>query len=137
MSRKNETGKCDRCGKSFDYYIVHSGFSDSSYAYCDSCGMTALLGLYKTPKIDIKIEPHQAIAPEIEPFLQECSCGGRFRNGTTPRCPHCHCPLSATEAASFIEAQARGTKKGWRWQGNWSGLYCVIIENRFVRDVWK
>jgi hypothetical protein len=90
------------------------------------------------PKIGIKLEPYQAITPEMEPFLQNCSCGGKFRSGTTPRCPHCHCSLSATEATSFIEAQAEGAKNGnWRWQRNWTDLYCIIIENKSVNDVWK
>jgi len=137
MSRKHEIGKCDQCSKSFGYYLIHNGFNDSSYAYCDSCGMTALLNLYQIPKIGIKLEPYQAIASEIEPFLQDCSCGGNFRSGEAPRCPHCHCSLSATEATLFIEAHAEGTKKGWRWQRNWTGLYCAIIEDKYVRDVWK
>src|SRR5690348_16740219 len=137
MSRNQERGKCNECGKSFDYYLIHNGFNDSSYAYCDSCGMTALLNLYKIPKSGIKLEPHRAIAPEIEPFLHDCSCGGKFRSGVTPRCPHCHSSLSATEATSFVEANAEGTKKGWRWQRDWTGLYCIIIENKCVHDIWK
>jgi hypothetical protein len=137
MSQKNEIGKCDQCSKSFCYYLIHNGFNDSSYAYCDSCGMTALLNLYLIPKINIKIKPHQAIESKVEPFLQECSCGGKFRSEATPRCPHCHCSLSTIEATSFIEEHAEGTKKGWRWQRNWTGLYCIIIENKSVRDIWK
>jgi len=137
MSRKNEIGKCDQCGESFGYYLIHNGFNDSSYAYCDSCGMTSLLNGYKIPPIRVKLEPYQVITPEAEPFLRECSCGGKFRSGATPRCLHCHCPLSATEATPFIEAQAEGVKKGWRWQRSWTGLYCIIIEGKSVDDVWK
>jgi hypothetical protein len=137
MSRKNDIGKCDKCGKLFGYYLIHNGFNDSSYAYCDLCGATALLNLYKFPKIGIQLEPYQVITPVIEPFLKKCSCGGEFRSGATPKCPHCHCSLSATEATSFIEEQAEGTKKGWRWQRNWTGLYCIIIESKSVDDIWK
>jgi hypothetical protein len=137
MSRKQELGKCDQCQKTFGYYLVHNGFNNSSYAYCNACGTTALLNLYLVPKISIKLEPFQAITPEIEPFLRDCSCGGKFCSGTSPRCPHCDRPLLATEVTAFIESQAEGTKKGWHWQRNWVGLYCIIIENKCVRDVWK
>jgi len=137
MARENQSGKCNECGKSFGYYLIHNGFNDSSYAYCNSCGMTALLGAYQVPEIGVKLEPFQAITPEIEPLLQACPCGGKFQSEATPRCPHCHCSLSATEAASFIETQAAGTKKGWRWQNNWTGLYCIIVENKFVKDIWN
>jgi hypothetical protein len=100
--------------------------------------MTAFFSVYKIPKIDVKLKPFQAITPEIEPFLQNCSCGGKFRSGTSPRCPHCHCSLSATEATAYIEeAHAPAAKNGWRWQQNWTGLYCIIIENKSANDVWK
>ncbi len=25
----------------------------------------------------------------------------------------------------------------WQWERTWTGLYCIIIDNRVVRDVWK
>jgi hypothetical protein len=137
MARENLNGKCGECGKRFGYYLIHNGFNDSSYAYCSSCGMAALLSVYQIPKIGVRLEPFQAIKPEIEPFLQNCSCGGKFQSGAMPRCPHCHAHLSATQATSFIEAQAEGAKKGWRWQQNWTGLYCLIVENKFISDNWK
>jgi hypothetical protein len=34
----------------------------------------------------------------------------------------------------YIEAQSLGTAKGWRWQCNWQGLYCVVINGRSVKD---
>jgi len=40
--------------------------------------------------------------------------------------------LSAVTATSYIESNAPGTKKGWRWQRNWSGLYGIVIEGRRV-----
>jgi len=45
--------------------------------------------------------------------------------------------LSAELAADYIEAQAAGTAKGWRWQRSWDGCYCIIIENRVTNDNWK
>ena len=63
-----------------------------------------------------------------EPYLQACPCGGRFRRGASPRCPSCREKLSATHAATHIEAQALGAR-GWKWQNNWSGLYCLAMND--------
>jgi hypothetical protein len=68
----------------------------------------------------------------MESYIQPCECGGRFKRGAAPRCPHCCQPLSAESATSYIESNAPGTKKGWHWQRNWSGIYCIVIENNRV-----
>jgi hypothetical protein len=73
----------------------------------------------------------------MEVHLEPCSCGGRFLKGSSPRCPECKQPLSASEATSYIEDQAPGTKKGWRWQQNWSDIYGVIINGLRVNDNFK
>jgi hypothetical protein len=77
------------------------------------------------------------IAKEMEPRLEPCSCSGRFLKGSSPRCPHCKKPLSASKATSFIEDQAPGTKKGWRWQQTWSGIYGAIINGLRISDNFK
>lgn len=84
---------------------------------------------------------HHEINSEIEPFLTPCFCGGHFRKGATPRCPDCGMTLSAESATNYIEKNAPGTAKGWRWQRNWSGIYCIAIEGpeqqgklRLVKD---
>jgi hypothetical protein len=136
MARKHEVGNCEHCTKSFGYYLIHNGFNDSSYGYCDQCGMTALLDGWKAPK-NVHLKLHQSITPEVEPSLVACKCGGTFRAGAGPRCPHCSEPLSAIRAADYIEPQAEGTKRGWRWQRSWTDLYCIIIEDKVVNDVWK
>jgi len=136
MARKHDIGDCEHCKKKFGYYLIHNGFNDSAYAYCDSCGLTALLDGWRVPK-GVQMPLHQAITPEVEPHLAPCQCGGSFRVSASPRCPHCQQPLSAVRAADYIEPQAEGTKKGWRWQRAWTGLYCIIIEERLVRDVWR
>jgi hypothetical protein len=53
------------------------------------------------------------------------------------RCPHCWQTLSAQAAADYIEMNAPGTKKGWQWQRNWCGTYCIVIENRVVNDNFR
>ena len=41
-------GDCEHCGRLYRYSLWHSGFGDNSYAYCDDCGMLALLN-YSNP----------------------------------------------------------------------------------------
>ena len=136
MARKHDIGDCEHCNKEFGYYLIHNGFNESSYAYCDACGLTALLDGWKVPK-SVHMVPHQMITPELEPHLAPCQCGGSFKAGASPRCPRCRQVISAVRATEYIEREAEGAKKGWRWQRAWTGLYCIIIEDRVVRDVWR
>ena len=97
--REQLEGICEHCGKVFTYYLVHCGFSDSSYAYCDTCGSTALLSLW-SPTYPVNVgtlpkgDPFQEISAEWEQYLRPCGCGGRFKKGATPRCPNCNRQLS-------------------------------------------
>lgn len=132
MTRQDHEGVCDHCGKTFAYHLVHNGFNESCYAYCSSCGMTAVID---TGYEDRKGLPrHRAITEGAEDLLSPCSCGGTFRPGASPRCPHCQQTLSAEKAAEWIEEDAPGAVKGWRWQRNWDGLYAIVIDRRSVRN---
>ena len=126
-----QKGVCEHCLREFNYQLWHAGFSDFSYAYCDACGLVATLsyqGIQKsfTPPITAA---YREIDIDFESLLKPCNCGGSFRKGASPRCPHCGFKISAKSAASYIEANAPGTSGGWRWQRNWSGLYCIAIED--------
>lgn len=134
MTIKEDIGTCESCEGSFTYMLIHNGFNDSSYAYCDSCGITSILDAWKMPK---GIKFHVAIDQENEDLLFPCKCGGSFKSGASPRCPHCQKKLSATLAAKWIEDNAPGTEGGWRWQRSWEGLYAIVIDKRFVKDNWK
>jgi hypothetical protein len=131
------TGKCGDCGGAFDLELLHCGFGDCSYAYCDRCGKTAILSGWdkRWPK-GIKLTQAE-IPVEMESHLAPCDCGGKFTKGNAPRCPHCGERLSADQAAEHIEAQAPGTKKGWRWQKTWQGLYCIVVNGRSVSDNFR
>ncbi|MEA2328589.1 MAG: hypothetical protein QOE68_3548 [Thermoanaerobaculia bacterium] len=136
--QKDGVGQCNTCGFKFSYQIVHNGFGDTAYAYCDSCGMTALVGGWddnkKPPEAPLKIQG--PIQQETERWLRPCECGGRFRADSSPRCPRCRSALSAEGATAYIEKNAPGTRKGWRWQQSWRGTYCLIIEGRLVSNNW-
>jgi hypothetical protein len=134
---RRPTGTCQTCKGSFSYRLLHNGMNESSYAYCADCGMTALLDTRDQDRAVDGIPRHQAITAGGERLLAACACGGRFVPGASPRCPRCRQPLSADEAASWIEAQAPGAAKGWRWQRNWDGLYAMIIEERVVTNPWR
>ncbi len=91
MSAKQDIGKCEMCSKNFGYALIHNGFNDSAYAYCDICGETAILsGWFNDIPAQSNFKLHQVISEEVEPFLKSCECGGRFKNDASPRCLHCN-----------------------------------------------
>jgi len=126
-----QKGDCEHCGRYYRYSLWNSGFGNNSYAYCEQCGLLAILN-YSNPLVaglpQASIE-NEEIDASWEPFLLPCPCGGQFRKGAAPRCPFCNEKLSATHAAGHIEAQALGSGRGWQWQNSWSGLHCMAIED--------
>ena len=127
---------CESCRSTFGYYLGHNGFSESSHAYCDRCGMTCGLDALHVPA-GVPLVRHREITSDVEPHLLPCECGGAFRAGASPRCPKCMAPLSAVLATAYIERNAPGTAGGYRWQRSWSGLYFIVINDRAVWEPWK
>jgi hypothetical protein len=130
-------GTCKHCGLIFELKLIHNGFNYSSYAYCDTCGTTAVLSGWdkRWPQ---GVEFIQAEIPvEMETHLSPCACGGKFTKGSAPRCRHCRQPIDPIDAAAYIEEHLQGARTGWRWQRNWHGLYCVILEGRRVEDNFR
>lgn len=137
LKNTDSLGKCLNYGEEFEYRIIHSGFDDSAYCYCDQCGKTAILStLHRPIPHGVRLLTHQRIDAEIERFLRGCDCGGRFTHEADPRCPNCRQELSATKCAEFIDRNAPGTLEDWRWQQSWDGLYFIVIEGNLVRDNW-
>ena len=135
MRMKDGDGVCEHCQSRFEYLLCHCGMAESMYAYCDSCGRTAILSEWDKRMSRLPNCPgQQEICVAMEAYLLPCECGGGFRKGASPRCPHCKHALSAEIATSYIEANAPGTKKGWRWQRNWSSIYCIDIGNNTVSN---
>jgi hypothetical protein len=137
MNRRDGFGTCGACNNGFEYMLIHNGFNDSAYGYCDRCGTTALFDGYSdsVPK-GVNVGLHGPLRPEAEKFVRPCACGGHFRGSAAPRCPRCATELSAEASAEFIERHAPAAAKGWRWQRSWQGLYSIVIDNRLVRDPW-
>lgn len=132
-------GDCEHCCRIYHYTLLHAGFGDYSYAYCDVCGMLATFSysssfLLSLPPLAV---PHQVIEQSWEPFLLPCDCGGHFRSGASPRCVFCKEPLSAAHAAPHIERNSVGAGRGWRWQKNWTDVYCMAVENQLRPGVLR
>ncbi len=137
MSRYSAEGECESCGASFRYFLIHGGSNQSSYAYCDRCGATALLsGSCEHMPVEAELDFHRPVPARAEALLDPCSCGGRFLGSASPRCPSCRAELSPEAARSWLEARASKATRDWRWQGSWCGVYCIVIENRVHTDVW-
>jgi hypothetical protein len=131
------TGICEHCGYKFPYALIHNGFNDSAFAYCDACGATSILSKwFKSIPEGAGFTLHGPVPPSAEVFLAPCGCGGRFRGRASPRCLRCRHELTAQTARSWLEANAPGSSKGWKWQGSWLGLYCIVIAARVVHDNW-
>jgi uncharacterized paraquat-inducible protein A len=91
-----ETGVCEGCRLAFSYSLIHNGFGDTAYAYCDKCGTTVFVsGWRKDIPAAGKLRVHGPVNPEAEALLAPCQCGGNFRASAGPRCPHCERQLSA------------------------------------------
>ena len=133
----DSSGQCADCGYTFRFQLVHNGFNESAYAYCDLCGQTAFLsGWSKQIPPLAGFTTRGPIAASVERWLAPCSCGGHFKAGAEPRCPQCRARLSAVSATKYIEASAPGARQGWRWQQAWDGLYAIVIDDRLVNDPW-
>ena len=136
--RADSIGICEHCNTNFEYVIFHCGFGDCSYAYCDLCGRTAILSMWdkRWPKLS-NCEVQQEICTAMEAHIDACECGGSFRKGNSPRCPNCNMTISADLATSYIERNAPGTLKGWRWQRTWSGTYGIVIEGKRIDNNFR
>jgi hypothetical protein len=132
----NPTGSCEHCGGTFRYRIIHNGFNDSAYAYCNKCSFTVLLSGWTQAAKRAALRIHQRITSDLEVLLKPCPCGGAFRYTADPKCPHCARALSPVDATAYIERDAQGTAKGWHWQQSWSGIYSIVINDRVVEDWW-
>jgi hypothetical protein len=134
----HRTGACETCLQTFTYWLDNCQLTNSTYAYCESCGTTAILSLTdpRMPKLPGCQAPEQ-ICAALEPYLLRCYCGGQFKRGASPRCPLCNAGLSANWAGSYIERNAFGTPSGWRWQANWTGPYAFVAESKLVNNDFR
>ena len=140
---KKEIGYCNKCGFKFSYELIHNGFNETAYAYCDSCGKTLFLEEHykqipQTCLLFFKIKDrYEKINRDIEQFLEKCECGGKFARSTKPRCPHCKEVLSTKNATEFIFKNSKPGSINSGWRISWNSLYAIIINNKKVYNKWK
>jgi hypothetical protein len=139
MPPVNSVGTCEECHKMFEYTLLHSGVTNSCYAYCEGCGTTAILDISdgRFPIELIRVAAYKVIVPDLERHLKPCSCGSRFTANAAPQCPHCRQALSPTTAAKYLETNISKGSPSRRWQMSWSGNYYIVIEGKQVRNNFK
>jgi hypothetical protein len=123
----------------FEFVLLHSGVTNSCYAYCEGCGTTAVLEISdgRFPVELVRSSAYKVIVPDLERHLKPCSCGARFTASAAPQCPHCRQVLSPTKAASYIERSMSKGTPSQRWQMSWSGNYYIVIEGKQVRNNFR
>ena len=137
-------GICDKCKSTFEFRLIHNGFNESSYVYCDSCGKTSLLDEY-SKQMPGRCEwffrsdkRYEKIDAKLEPYLEKCLCGGSFKRSAIPRCPRCKQQLDPVEVNKYIDNDRPVEDKGkFLWQNNWDGIYAIIIEENVIRNNWR
>lgn len=140
---EREIGYCNRCGYKFSYELIHNGFNETAYAYCDRCGKTLFLDEYykQIPQECLwffKIKGrYEKISEKLERFLESCGCGGKFTRSAKPRCPHCKEVLSTKNATDFILNNSKPGSINSNWRISWKSLYAIIINGRRVYNKWK
>ncbi|HEX9138089.1 MAG TPA: hypothetical protein VF905_14290, partial [Nitrospirota bacterium] len=69
MNRASDKGRCENCGREFGYYLIHNGFNERCYAYCEDCGATAILDCLSQDRAEEGLPRHAAITVKSEMFL--------------------------------------------------------------------
>lgn len=100
MSVEDPTGWCQHCGGTFRYRLVHNGFGNSAYAYCDDCSFTVLLSEWSPAAKRVPFQSQRRITPDLECLLKPCPCGGKYLASADPNCPNC---AQALDATNYIE----------------------------------
>jgi hypothetical protein len=108
------TGRCEHCEKQFSYKIIHNGFNDSAYAYCEKCPFTVLLGMWtqaakrtalRVPSTDIVRSRGPAKAVSMSRYIPFLGRSKMSSLRTAPLCCGCY-RLSRTKRAGHGEGLA-------------------------------
>ena len=80
--------KCPACERLTPAW-QSSGMSESfPHFYCDTC--SNVIHREHDKKLVYPVEPSQQLLDRIAATLPQCPCGGHFKPGANPKCPHCH-----------------------------------------------
>ena len=79
--------RCKKCKRVIRYYL-YSGMGDvAPHFYCDSC--SNVFFRESDNHLLHTQGPTESLLNQLAASLPECPCGGRFRPGMNPKCPHC------------------------------------------------
>lgn len=93
--------RCNNCGTQVipeSTRPLHAGFSNVGVLYCDRHSATLTFSTFDKRYTALVGEKHPwtLSADEqatVEFALRNCRCGGTFRFGSRPKCPHCKSDL--------------------------------------------
>ena len=127
--RSDPTKACASCARTFEYYRIDNQVNGSWYVYCSKCGSTGLLYSSDALPQDILKKSGYELAPDAEPFLPACQCGGAFTRGALPRCPYCGVELSRDEIVEMLDYFYQ--KKEWSAATSAIGClqHCLVINS--------
>ena len=78
---------CPHCNEVIEFYHYSGMGNLAPHFYCDSC--SNIFFREKDRMILNNNEPTEEILNEITKDLPKCICGGQFKAGANPKCPHC------------------------------------------------
>lgn len=90
--------KCPACNYLIDVKypkVIHSGFSNRGFIYCDKSGDLVIWGTYDQTYVSLIPDKHPWTLNKkeqkiLEKGLLDCPCGGKFKFTASPRCPNCN-----------------------------------------------
>ena len=85
---------CVHCGRALEFDRFHAGFSDQGYMYCDRDSTVVTWSSFDSTYSALTENTHPWMLTAeakrvVERSIVDCPCGGQFRFGNLPRCPHC------------------------------------------------
>lgn len=85
---------CPECNQILRYQLVHTGFNNTGYAYCDRDGALLVWEIFDPQYTAVAGDKHPWTLNHLEEVRVEsafhpCPCGGHFGMRNPPRCPHC------------------------------------------------
>src|SRR5258708_6847015 len=94
-----KAGGCGQRGTSMEFDRFHAGLGDEGYMYCDRDATVITWSSFDPTYSSMVHNTHPWMLTDaekriVEAAIIECPCGGRFRFGNPPLCPHCSGDLS-------------------------------------------
>lgn len=132
-----DIGSCENCNQRFSYALIHNGFNDSAYAYCDTCGCVASSLLGREPPTASRFASTARLPRTSSGTLIDVAAGVSFelKHRRDARIADTHSRLMSPP--DILRRMRQGPRKDGAGNVNWQGLYCIIVEGRSIKAPWK